>query len=527
MIPIKLTHLLGSIVGSSSLVFDPTKKSVVPPIPKHTFYKWEAQLAQCAYLSRLVYLPSTLFLRGALFLDYAPDVMNDVITQLEYSNYKKSSFESLFVSQSIPAEAKEIHGAFFPRTGCALFQHHNPASAINSQRTLYIVFKGSSSTRDFGNDLKFAKMNVGDIPQLAGLPGTTHYGFYNHMKDELASILASVKQLGIGTGMDRIVITGHSLGGAMATLFSFILAHQKEKGESMPQLHCVTFGAPNLFSDEARNSYNQLLIKGLLTLDRVTSNGDVVIGLPGVTFSHPGFNILKTELYPTAKTGRAVNIDDIRGVFLGEKMVGSNLLPSDPVFWNLFTPLESDAGVALKDRIADYGRPDTLKVIKRRKNQAFVAFVLGYIPTVGDMIPDPSPGEAEAEAADIAAETASLPTTSQSGGAIFATTAAASIYKNQSLQQYPNRINYSCYKFLSASFCHAAYMGIGFLSAIRAPKIGASGIVRKREPTQFTHFVGAGGALSPNVAYYALAAQRGGRTRHRRRPHRYTRRRTN
>lgn len=543
MVPIRLTNLLGSIVGTTEIAYDPARKSIAQPLDKETFYRWEAQLAQCAYLSRLVYTPSEVFLRGIQFLEYSPDVMNDIITQLEQSFYGRASFDALFLSQDVPEEATEKHGRFFPRTGCALFHHHNPASKINNQKTLYVVFKGSSSFRDFKNDLNIIKTSFAEIPQLADLPGTTHGGFYKHMREEVAGILSSAIEL--SAGVERVVITGHSLGGAMATLFSIMMARQKKAGAGIPALHCVTFGAPNLLSDDARNSYNRYLLDGVLTLDRVTGESkgvvgsllkvfagpaaiDVIILIPGAFFSHPGFNILKSELYATSKTGRAKDIDDIRAVFLGSDQVirrkgaGSHELPADPVFWNLFAQWGSDATIPLETRLKNYGQ------MKRYKNPEFMKFVLQDLqPTSTDMEPAMTPEEEKAvakeveqqmtvETADIAAAAQvaeAEPDLSQSGGA-FATSSGASEYKKQTLVQFPNRVNYQCYKHLSAGFCHAAYMGIGFLSAVRVPVIRyrdetgklRTKFVRKLEPTKVTDFVSLVGQMNPQGRYYAVPA---------------------
>jgi hypothetical protein len=557
-VPIKLTNLLGSILGQNEVMYNPAIKSVQTPVSKEIFYKWEAQLAQCAYLSRLIYCPSELFLRGVQFLEYAPDVMNDIITQLEHSFYSRNDFKSLFLSQNVPETATTSYGHFYPRTGCALYTHHNPRSQINTQKTLFVVFKGSSSARDFANDLKIIKMPFNDIPELNGLPGTTHGGFYKHMREEVATILENVIQF--AENVDRIVITGHSLGGAMSTLFSLMLAHAKvNRSVKLPSIHCVTFGAPNVFSDDARNAYNTFLLNHTLTLDRVTAESkgvtgslmkaaygpsaiDIIILLPGTFFSHPGFNILKTEMYATSKTGRAKDIDDIRAVFLGPGNVirrsgaGPHELPADPVFWNLFTPVVSDP--PLETRLANYGQ------MKRYKNKEFVQFVLQDIPiTANDIQIDVTADEQmkvntfeeKGMSDEFSAISASASTNVQSGGAFtFAATNSAATYKKQTQEQFPNRINYQCYKRLSGAFCHAAYMGIGFLSAIRMPillyrdEAGKLNIkyVRKLEPTLQTIFVGE--SLSPGQRYYAIEKpMAGGNRRHAKtRRHAHRRKRT-
>ncbi len=527
MTSVKITTLLRDIIGSKTINYNPGKGTVDTLLSKEQFYTWEARLAQSAFLSRLVYCPSDVFLRGIRFLDYAPDVCNDIITLLEHTSYKTATFDSLFISQGPDVPTQGIkRGRFFPRTGCAMFQYQDPASKINSGKVCYIVFKGSSSMRDFMNDAKLAKIDLATIPQLAGLPGTTHAGFYIHMKDELDKIFQQALEL--SQGCESVYITGHSLGGAMSTLFSLMLAKAKAEGKLTQKLHCITHGAPNLFSDEARNAYNKYLLDGSLTLDRVTTNKDIIPPIPGVYFSHPGFTLINTELFPTKKTGRAINIDEVRAVFLGKGNVvqqkgfmGSlghnNELPADPVFWNLFKQVPGD--VSLDQRLKNYGN------VKRQTNEGFAQFVLGSAVKPEDLPPVLSPAdeaaiqkmdeqEAKTEEAQLSAlvSAADAANKEQNGGAFFESDAKKA-YKQEAFQQYPNRIKYQCYSSIAAGFCHAVYMGIGFVGGVRVPKLAlrdpitkkiAIKPVRRLEPTQITDFIAVSDAYSPSVRYYAV-----------------------
>ena len=526
MTSVKLTTVLSDIIGSKTINYNPALGTIASPLSKEQFYKWEARLCQSAFLSRLVYCPSDVFLKGIRFLDYSPDVCNDIVTLLEHTSYKTASFDSLFVSQGpdVPTQGQK-RGRFFPRTGCAIFQHQDPSSKINNEKVCYIVFKGSSSMRDFMNDAKLQKMDLKTVPQLAGLPGTTHAGFYIHMKDELDQIFQQALEL--SQGCESVYITGHSLGGAMSTLFSLMLAKAKSEGKLNQKLHCITHGAPNLFSDEARNAYNKYLLDGTMTLDRVTTNKDIIPPIPGVYFSHPGFTLINTELFPTKKTGRAINIDDVRAVFLGKNnvvqqkgLMGSlghnNELPADPIFWNLFKQIPGD--VPLEQRLKNYGR------VNRQTNMGFAQFVLGQVKpedlpiilTAADeaAINKMDEQESKAEEAQLSAlvSAADAANKEQNGGAFFESDAKKA-YKQEAFQQYPNRIKYQCYTSIAAGFCHAVYMGIGFVGGVRVPKLVlrdpitkkiAVKPVRRLEPTQQTDFIASSDAYSPIIRYYAV-----------------------
>jgi hypothetical protein len=119
----------------------------------------------------------------------------------------------------------------------------------------------------------------------------------------------------------RLFVTGHSLGGAYASLFTFIMAEIREANFPFIQsIHNVTFGAPTILGDGARNTFNAHLDGGKVTLDRITCMGlysklaDVIPSIP-VGFSHPGYQPLKTEMWPEARTGRAYTYDTVSQVF--------------------------------------------------------------------------------------------------------------------------------------------------------------------------------------------------------------------
>jgi len=192
---------------------------------------------------------------------------------------------------------------------------------------LIIVFKGSSTIKNFKHDL-YSQFTPGDLASLmpsgTSMSSTTSKNFvtaafvkpilkvWNYIKSEISSRNPS-----------RVFITGHSLGGAYASLLTFILAEcGRVVFPSIQSFHLVSFGSPTLLGDAARNTFNAHLDSGYVTLDRVTSYGkvagvqvtDIVPSIP-VGFSHPGFQPLRTEFYPETKTGRAYNIETVRKVF--------------------------------------------------------------------------------------------------------------------------------------------------------------------------------------------------------------------
>jgi len=192
---------------------------------------------------------------------------------------------------------------------------------------MVIVFKGSSTIKNFKHDLysQFTPADLGSImPPGTSMSSTTtkNYvpaAFVKPILKVWEFIKAEISQ----KNPSRVFITGHSLGGAYASLLTFILAEcGRVFFKSVKSFHLVTFGSPTLLGDGARNTFNAHLDSGYVTLDRVVSYGkvagqtvtDIVPSIP-VGFSHPGFQPLRTEFYPESKTGRAYNLETIRKVF--------------------------------------------------------------------------------------------------------------------------------------------------------------------------------------------------------------------
>ena len=186
-----------------------------------------------------------------------------------------------------------------------------------------LSFKGSSTVKNFKHDL-YSQFTPADLGALTATKGLASAGEVkgNVPASFVKPILKSWERIEEGLhdyAPKRLFITGHSLGGAYATLCAFILAEAKSKYPSLEHIHLVTFGAPTLVSDKARNTFNAHLNSGFMTFDRVTSATggtlpDIIPTIPAA-FSHPGYQPLKTEFYPEKKTGRAFQIANLRKVY--------------------------------------------------------------------------------------------------------------------------------------------------------------------------------------------------------------------
>jgi endonuclease G len=139
--------------------------------------------------------------------------------------------------------------------------------ASNSDTAL-VAFRGSSN---FGN--WFANLKVATI----GRPyGSVHRGFYHAMLDLREAVLAELADL----GKNRVLLTGHSLGGAMALLFAL------DAPDDLPIRQILTFGQPAVGTDPtfvsaARDRFGDVLV-------RIVNDNDIVPTVPPRPYQHVG-----------------------------------------------------------------------------------------------------------------------------------------------------------------------------------------------------------------------------------------------
>ncbi len=196
-----------------------------------------------------------------------------------------------------------------------------------ASKKLMVSFRGTSEPRDVVTDAsalmtpwaREAEMERDDyddsVPLAAGDP-SVHAGF----RGALDSIAMRLKQLVLRACDDRpedweLLVTGHSLGGALATLFAFDVAYGIDATRSLPvrkprskpwflgtstvaavadapkfsSINLVTLGAPRV-GDAAFASQLDVAVP---THSRLVNGQDIVARLPrGFSYAHGGSTIL-------------------------------------------------------------------------------------------------------------------------------------------------------------------------------------------------------------------------------------------
>lgn len=99
---------------------------------------------------------------------------------------------------------------------------------------LFLVFKGSSNFADFLSDIDFIQ-----IDDTFNIPGKIHKGFYELLFKSFIhrEIIKDIESF----GFNKLFITGHSLGGALATVFYAFLKTCRKY-----DMELINFGSPRV-----------------------------------------------------------------------------------------------------------------------------------------------------------------------------------------------------------------------------------------------------------------------------------------
>ena len=147
-------------------------------------------------------------------------------------------------------------------------------------KRICVVFRGSESRKDWFYDFNTLKTQLkekGDI--------YVHSGFYDQLNDSKIydSLLIRVKNLLDENIGYAIYVTGHSLGGALATLFGYQLSF--EVGN---KITVVSFASPRVGNRAWKHSFNTRMN---LSHYRISNMRDPIPCVPIILYYHTGTNI--------------------------------------------------------------------------------------------------------------------------------------------------------------------------------------------------------------------------------------------
>ena len=192
-----------------------------------------------------------------------------------------------------------------------------------SKDTLYIVWRGSSSPKDFLEDAQLKRVNFIE-------PGEkVHNGFYTAFSSVKEDLYSSVNNV-VSNNLDKIksvVICGHSLGAALAVISSYMIC--KDFPQIAHLVKNVTIGCPRVGNSTFKDNYNKLVPKSI----RIVNDKDLVTRIPKIGFTHINEGITLNEngeviTYSSLNPFRHVVeifISDVTGEAIKDHMVDNYL----------------------------------------------------------------------------------------------------------------------------------------------------------------------------------------------------------
>jgi predicted lipase len=136
-------------------------------------------------------------------------------------------------------------------------------------KTLYVVFRGTSSKKDAQNDVSIDK-----VPFIKE-GEKVHIGFlssWDSVKETILNLIPKYKNI------DKVVVCGHSLGAAVATLCAYNISCVYED----LRVESCTIGSPRVGNKTFKDNYDLRKIKTF----RIVNNNDVVTRSPYIGFYH-------------------------------------------------------------------------------------------------------------------------------------------------------------------------------------------------------------------------------------------------
>ena len=151
-------------------------------------------------------------------------------------------------------------------------------------KSIYIVWRGSSSKKDFQNDASIDKVPfVQDGEKV-------HIGFkssWDSVKDKTYEAFEkALSTLGGEGEVDNIIVCGHSLGAAVSTLCAYEIYSIYKSNKII----CCTIGSPRVGNKVFKQNFDKSSIESL----RIVHNNDVVTHSPLIGYYHVN-NMLRID----------------------------------------------------------------------------------------------------------------------------------------------------------------------------------------------------------------------------------------
>ena len=166
--------------------------------------------------------------------------------------------------------------------------------------SIFVVYRGTASIKGITSYVNFNSFNKNgpcDNDDDAYIPGV-----FKITTEAIHTLLESISYLATHflkatkPNSVKVFATGHSLGGAMATIFSYMYVGIRNNSDQQlatlnKQIICISVGAPRCINDSTLKKYNHFINMNMIMYRRVVTKGDPVSQMPHKAYfgyHHPG-----------------------------------------------------------------------------------------------------------------------------------------------------------------------------------------------------------------------------------------------
>ena len=202
---------------------------------------------------------------------------------------KSRSKDELNCSDTIPLPSPDPQNLILTTIGTSNYSQCCVFADTRMPNIICISFRGTYSPKSAGSYTQISSL----IPTTI-LPDSkvkVLSGVYKIMIEMVHTILRAIEdlkeQLKPHTKDDkfRLIVTGHSLGGALATLFTYVYMKTTSITKES-HVTCVSLGAPRVFNPDGAREFCKMAVDNLFVFKRVTTLNDPVPALPKIGYEH-------------------------------------------------------------------------------------------------------------------------------------------------------------------------------------------------------------------------------------------------
>jgi hypothetical protein len=176
-----------------------------------------------------------------------------------------------------------------------------------SAKTISVIYRGTVNTKDMSADANFVPRTHPLVEKVTDNGAKVHSGFLEYICkhtdlsdgdsqfDNIFRILKEVYAYKDQRGRDysdyKLVLTGHSLGGALAQLSSFLIAGNPDASFIPSPVEAITYASPVCGEEMFFRAYRKLEKEGRLRHIRISNDKDIITGNPFWHYVQTGVNI--------------------------------------------------------------------------------------------------------------------------------------------------------------------------------------------------------------------------------------------